>query len=184
LTRALKSLSFKFVISFVISFYFMETKFVYASFWQRFLALILDLILIGIVSSILSAIIPALSSIFRVLVGGGYYIYMNSSEYQATFGKMALGIKVTDLKGNRITPSVAAIRYVASIVSAAILLVGYIMAAFTEKKQALHDIIAGTLVLSTGITANVFNSDSEQTNASKSDPIEVIATTKEDEKKA
>jgi uncharacterized RDD family membrane protein YckC len=64
-----------------------------------------------------------------------------------TIGKQALKIVVTDLEGKRIDFVKATIRYFSKIISSLILLIGYIMAAFTEKKQALHDIIAGTLVL-------------------------------------
>jgi uncharacterized RDD family membrane protein YckC len=80
-------------------------------------------------------------------VSGTYFILMESSERQATVGKLAMGIKVTDLNGQRITRMAAFIRFIGKIVSGIILLIGYIMAAFTEKKQALHDIIANTLVL-------------------------------------
>ena len=60
---------------------------------------------------------------------------------------MALGLKVSDLKGNRISFARASGRHFAKIVSGMILLIGYIMAGFTNRKQALHDMIAETLVL-------------------------------------
>ena len=60
---------------------------------------------------------------------------------------MALGIIVTDLNGNPISFGKANGRYWGKIISTLILLIGYIMAAFTEKKQALHDMMAGTLVI-------------------------------------
>ncbi len=72
---------------------------------------------------------------------------MESSVRQATVGKLAMGIIVTDLNGGRITVVAALLRYVGRFVSALVLMIGYIMAAFTEKKQGLHDIIASTLVL-------------------------------------
>ena len=72
---------------------------------------------------------------------------MESSSRQATLGKMALGLKVSDLKGNRISFARASGRHFAKIVSGMILLIGYIMAGFTNRKQALHDMIAETLVL-------------------------------------
>ena len=62
---------------------------------------------------------------------------------------MALGMKVTDLAGNRISFLRATGRYFAKIISALILFIGFIMVAFTEKKQGLHDMIAGTLVVRT-----------------------------------
>ena len=82
-----------------------------------------------------------------VLVGGWLYeAAMNSSSKQATLGKMALGIKVTDLEGNRISFGKATGRHFGKYLSSC-MYVGYLMAAFTQKNQALHDIIAGTLVL-------------------------------------
>jgi uncharacterized RDD family membrane protein YckC len=72
---------------------------------------------------------------------------MESSKMQATIGKLALGLKVTDLEGNKLDFTKALVRNLSRIVSNLTMLIGYIIAAFTEKKQALHDIIAGTLVL-------------------------------------
>jgi uncharacterized RDD family membrane protein YckC len=71
---------------------------------------------------------------------------MWSSRRQATLGKMALGLRVTDLYGRRISFARASGRHFAKIISGMILLIGYIMAAFTHRHQALHDMIAGTLV--------------------------------------
>jgi len=76
-----------------------------------------------------------------------YYSLMESSERQATLGKMAVGIKVTDMNGNRISFLNATGRYFGTILSGLILGIGYIMIIFTEKKQGLHDIMAGTLVV-------------------------------------
>lgn len=76
-----------------------------------------------------------------------YFALMESSAKQATVGKMALQLKVTDLYGNRISFMKATGRFFGKIVSQAILYIGFIMQAFTAKKQALHDMMAGTLVL-------------------------------------
>ncbi len=76
-----------------------------------------------------------------------YFALMESSVKQGTLGKMALGIIVTDANGNRISFGRATGRYFGKIISGAILCIGYIMAGFTEKKQALHDMIAGCLVV-------------------------------------
>ena len=86
-------------------------------------------------------------NVVGLIAMGIYFTLMHSSEKQASIGKMAMGIKVTDMNGNRITRQAAFIRYIGTIVSGAIIFIGYIMAAFTEKKQALHDMIANTLVL-------------------------------------
>jgi uncharacterized RDD family membrane protein YckC len=77
-----------------------------------------------------------------------YYAWMESSSHQGTLGKMALGLIVTDLEGRRITFGRASGRYFAKIITGLIPLgIGYAMAGFTEKKQALHDMIASCLVL-------------------------------------
>jgi uncharacterized RDD family membrane protein YckC len=77
-----------------------------------------------------------------------YHALMESSERQATWGKAMLGLYVTDLKGKRISFGRASGRHFARIVSNMIpLFIGYVMAGFTERKQALHDMIAGTFVL-------------------------------------
>jgi len=77
-----------------------------------------------------------------------YFAGMESSERQATFGKAAVSLRVTDVEGQRLSFGHATGRFFAKIISGLIpFAIGYIMAGFTEKKQALHDMIAGTLVL-------------------------------------
>ncbi len=76
-----------------------------------------------------------------------YFAGMQSSAKQATLGEMMLGVRVTDLAGARIGFWRASGRFVASWLSGLILLVGFIMGAFTARKQTLHDLIAGTLVV-------------------------------------
>jgi uncharacterized RDD family membrane protein YckC len=76
-----------------------------------------------------------------------YYAMMESSEQQATLGKQAMKIYVTDMQGSRISFGQATGRHFAKIISAVIIYIGFIMAGFTDKKQALHDIIANCLVL-------------------------------------
>jgi uncharacterized RDD family membrane protein YckC len=76
-----------------------------------------------------------------------YFALMESSNYQATIGKMVLGLKVTDVNDGKLDFIKALVRNLSKIISGMILLIGYIMAGFTEKKQALHDMIAGTLVV-------------------------------------
>jgi uncharacterized RDD family membrane protein YckC len=89
-------------------------------------------------------------SAFTWLIGFGvswfYFSWMESSKFQATLGKMAMGIVVTDTNGQRISFGRATGRYFAKYISGFLLAIGYIMAAFTERKQALHDMIAGTVV--------------------------------------
>jgi uncharacterized RDD family membrane protein YckC len=75
-----------------------------------------------------------------------YEAWLTSSSWQATIGKKVVQLKVTDLQGNRLTFPHAAGRFLAKIVSGIILGIGYLMVGFTERKQGLHDMIAGTLV--------------------------------------
>ena len=82
-----------------------------------------------------------------IVINWLYYALMESSAKQGTLGKMACGIKVTDMEGKPITFGRASGRFFAKILSGIICAIGYIMAGFTEKKQALHDQIASTLVL-------------------------------------
>jgi uncharacterized RDD family membrane protein YckC len=83
-----------------------------------------------------------------ILLGGIYNAGMESSRHQGTLGKMALGLTVTDLAGRPISFGLASGRYFAKIITGLIPLgIGYAMAGFTEKKQALHDMIASCLVL-------------------------------------
>ncbi len=87
-------------------------------------------------------------AIVSVLIQWLYHAYLESGEHQATWGKQALGLYVTDLMGNPVTFGRASGRFFAKIVTGMIPLgIGYIMAGFTERKQALHDMIASCLVL-------------------------------------
>lgn len=153
----------------------------YGSFGARFLALIIDVILLGVIQSVI--IVPVLALIginfaSQVDTGGGevseeaalgmvstimatmgsmmlisfaisilYYSIMESSKAQGSIGKMALSLKVTDMDGNRISFGKAFLRSIGKQISGMIMLIGYLVALFTDKKQALHDLIASTLVL-------------------------------------
>jgi len=131
----------------------------YAGFWRRFAALIMDSIIITLVTFIVYLMIRAalyggrpeneviLGWAVWMIVNWLYRAGMESSSGQATLGKMALGIIVTDYEGERISFGRATGRLLAKIISGLILLIGYIMAGFTERKQALHDMIAKTLVV-------------------------------------
>lgn len=95
----------------------------------------------GILGSILGLILSSIA------VGWLYFALMESSKNQATLGKMALGLKVTDMEGNPVSFGKASLRYFGKILSGMIMMIGYIMAGLTEKKQALHDMLAGCLVI-------------------------------------
>jgi uncharacterized RDD family membrane protein YckC len=158
----------------------------YAGFWRRVGAYVIDVILLGLVTSVLGSVLgmpmgmgamssvmsgdPAaiaaaqasgnLGNLISIIVGVAYFAGMESSSHQATLGKKVLGMVVTDLDGNRISLMRAIGRYFAKIISAVILCIGFIMVAFTARKQGLHDMIAGTLVYvgqPTGGRADTFN---------------------------
>jgi len=122
----------------------------FAGFWPRVGAAIIDWIILSAFQYVVLAFLPLgrqeLSGIM-FFVNWLYFSLQESSERQATIGKMALGIVVTDMNGERIGFAKATGRYFAKILSAIILLIGFIMVAFTEKRQGLHDILAGTLVI-------------------------------------
>jgi uncharacterized RDD family membrane protein YckC len=132
----------------------------FAGFWIRVLAYIIDIIplaIIGVLLTLLSgdplidtdpaAPVYGFSDIIGLVVGIAYFVGFESSAYQATPGKMALGLIVTDSDGHRISPMRAVGRYFAKILSGLIMMIGFIMVAFTERKQGLHDMIADTLVV-------------------------------------
>ena len=148
----------------------------YAGFWLRFVAALIDGIIIGAVTWPVVAILglgaassvenmesmdeaQAMSMAGSMMAMGFafqfaffaiqtlYFALMESSGKQATVGKMVLGLKVTDINGNKLDFVKALVRNVSKLISSFILCIGYIMAGFTEKKQALHDMIASTLVV-------------------------------------
>ena len=138
---------------------------IYAGFWRRFAAAWLDFILVYI--AMLVVAIPlvflgdafaALAQIAMVVVFWLYFALQHSSARQATLGKRAFGIKVTDGSGERISFLRATGRYFATWVSYILLAIGYLMAAFTGKKQALHDMMANTVVVRSDATAEAVQS--------------------------
>ena len=140
----------------------------YAGFWVRFVAALIDGILIQVAVlpiSLLPGVTSSLSALFlflpwppfhhahatgryvlAFLLSWIYKAWMESSIEQATLGKKAMGLKVVGLDGSRISFARASGRYFAKLISV-IFLIGYIMAGFSRRKQALHDMIADTLVL-------------------------------------
>lgn len=136
----------------------------YGGFWRRLTAYLIDyiaimvLIIVIMMGLMLSAgpskIDPKMSEIgfwinfFMVfLLPWLYFALWESSPKQATIGKMLMGLKVTDLAGQRISFLRATGRYFSKILSAWILMIGFLMIAWTQKKQGLHDKIASTLVI-------------------------------------
>jgi len=119
----------------------------YAGFWLRFVAVILDNILIGGVSWAVAWVVGPFAPLVAVVAGWLYFASLESSSWQATIGKLAVGIVVTDMEGRRVTFGRATGRHFAKYFSYFTLMIGHVMAAFTERKQALHDMIASTLVV-------------------------------------
>jgi uncharacterized RDD family membrane protein YckC len=150
-----------------------EPRIGYAGFWLRLVALIIDGLIIDVVLGIPFFMFLGGAGILRAIMAGNppedmvgqfvgvvvlfalaasvaiwfYYALFESSPWQATPGKRALGLYVTDIVGQRISFARASGRFFAKIISRLTLMIGFLMAGFTERKQALHDMIAGTLVL-------------------------------------
>ena len=95
----------------------------------------------------MAALSIALANIVAILIGWFYFAGMESSLAGGTVGKRILGLKVTDTEGRRIDFWRATARYFCKILSTMFFCLGYIIAAFTPKKQALHDILSGCLVM-------------------------------------
>lgn len=119
----------------------------YAGFWIRTGAYLIDiLVMIPVTLVINLAVGDPMGGFINLLIGVAYYGLMESSSYQATLGKMAVGIKVGDMDGDQISVANAIGRYFAKIVSALVLLIGFMMVGWDERKQGLHDKMAGTTV--------------------------------------
>ncbi len=150
----------------------------YAGFWLRFVAYLIDSVVVSVaflVVLVFLAVFTGLGAVLRdirsheapreilALVGVAfilaligiavigawlYHAMMESSSWQATLGKKALDLAVTDMEGRRITFGRASGRHFAKIISGLIpFAIGYIVAGFTAKKQAVHDLIASCLVV-------------------------------------
>ncbi len=150
----------------------------YAGFWLRFLALLIDNVVMGLgfvliliplifltgLRGFLGEIHPNedmndvgifmliglvfLAATVSLVLTWLYHALMESSEWQATLGKKVLGLVVTDMAGHRISFGRSTGRHFGKMITNLVpAFIGYIMAGFTEKKQALHDMLAGCLVL-------------------------------------
>ena len=139
----------------------------YGGFCIRVVAYLIDGILLNIVFGIIGAIVGVSMipvdptntdpmagmehmgrfQLVALVVTWLYFALMESSPRGATVGKMVLGLRVVDEQGNRISFARATGRFFAKFISTIILMIGYLMVAFTERKRGLHDMIAGTLVI-------------------------------------
>lgn len=143
-----------------------ESPVIYAGFWLRLLAALVDLVAMfipfGIVVFIVVVIVKLVSAtkgydpatvILTVLPPVAivatwlYFAVMESSSWQATLGKKLTGLYVTDIGRQRLSLSRSTGRTFAKYLSSMTLGIGYLLCGFTEKRQALHDIVANCLVL-------------------------------------
>jgi uncharacterized RDD family membrane protein YckC len=108
---------------------------------------VIDTCIIALASGIATAGTFGVGVVVTFFAPWIYEAFMLSSEWQATVGKRAMSIVVTDIDGRRISFARATGRHFAKYLSALLLGIGFIMAAFTAKKQALHDMIAETIVV-------------------------------------
>lgn len=124
----------------------------YAGFWKRFVASIIDSVILIPVSFLIGALQTFGGAYIEgffvgVVLSWLYFAISESQGWQATLGKKLMGIKVTDLYGQKITFARASGRYISKFLSYITLGLGYVMVAFTKRKQGLHDLVAETLVL-------------------------------------
>ena len=129
--------------------------------WRRIVAIIIDIVLIGVVSSAITGILgqmrlAVLGSLLGLLIGFGYYIYLEGT-YGQTIGKMALDIVVVTEDGDPIEFGPAAIRTLLRIVDVlpAFYLIGIVAVLVTDRKQRLGDIVADTVVVRAGETGGM-----------------------------
>jgi len=146
----------------------MEEKTVqYAGFWRRLAAYVIDMVILAFANyqylsyqstnmSVMAnlgyyeftyANYGVMIAVFSILISWVYFCGMESSPLQATLGKLAVGIYVTDLEGQRVSFGKATGRYFAKVISGLMIGIGFIMAGYTDKKQAFHDKITNCLVL-------------------------------------
>ncbi len=118
----------------------------YAGFWVRAGAFVIDWVFLVVVLAVL-ALVSSVGVGFGLVIPWIYEALMLSSEKQATLGKIAMGVVVTDTAGGRLTFGRATGRHFAKYLSSLLFGIGFIMAAFTERKQALHDLLAQTLAV-------------------------------------
>jgi uncharacterized RDD family membrane protein YckC len=133
----------------------------YAGFWRRFLGLLIDVIvtyfpiatvrvLLGLpAGGSLDPLQPAAwwAGCSEVVIDGLYAAILISSPWRATLGQAVMDLHVTDLKGDRISFARASLRYLAQVLNLVTLGFGLLMQVFTARRQALHDLASGTVVV-------------------------------------
>ena len=125
------------------------SEMLYAGFWMRFLASIVDGIIIGILVNLPIALLVddlGLAFLLQTAAGAVYTIGFWIAK-GATPGKMAMSMQIVMADGRPLRGGAAVIRYIGYMVNVLTLGIGYLMIAFTPKKRGLHDYIAGTVVV-------------------------------------
>lgn len=123
---------------------FENSELTYASIGRRLIAALIDGLIVSIVGTIALYGLPVVGSIFVWLL---YAPFLESSEVRATLGKKLMGIQVVNLDGTQLSFRSALIRNLIKIISGAVMCLGFIVALFTRKNQALHDLLSDTLVV-------------------------------------
>ena len=122
-----------------------------AGFWRRFAAYFIDGIILGIVQGILTAIFsdsPGIAYLLSLAINWGYFTYFEGGPRGQTVGKMALSIRVLDLKtGGPIGYGRAFVRQLVRIVSGLVFALGYLWMLWDREKQTWHDKAAGSVVV-------------------------------------
>ena len=118
----------------------------YASFKKRFIATIIDTVIL-ISFLLLANALGLKGNLFEFFLCWVYFAGMESSPMQGTIGKILTGIKVIDLRGERINIATASVRYIGKGLSFLLFFIGYLMVPFSPKKQGLHDILSECLVV-------------------------------------
>jgi uncharacterized RDD family membrane protein YckC len=124
----------------------LSSKQIYAGFWVRLVAGIIDFVVLWVIYLILM-IIPIIGWIFSLFVSWLYFSIQQSSSKQATLGMRALDIKITDEKHGKISFWRASGNYFVVYFSGLLIFIGFLMIAFTTRKQGLHNIISRTLCI-------------------------------------
>ena len=112
----------------------------YADVGKRFVAMLIDLFII-------SLLMRLFGTSWMWFMGWLYFAILESSDMQATFGKMIMKLKVATSKGGKMNFGQATGRYFGKWLSTLMMMFGFVMAFFTDKRQALHDYMADTVVL-------------------------------------
>ena len=122
----------------------------YAGFWMRLVASLIDGMILFVVGFVIGLLLSgsAAANLLAILIGFTYTVGFWVAE-GATPGKMAMGVKIVSSNGEPISGGQAIGRYFAQILSALILGIGFLMIAWTPKKQGLHDYMANTVVIKT-----------------------------------